>query len=86
MEKICENLNPKCKKISQDSSDFLYRVSGNAESLAWNMNLLGDMLEKDYAMNYDGIMRLRAMAARVDAISIEIVDLINVLDERGLMI
>lgn len=82
MKKISEDLNPKCEKISQQSYDYLFKVSGQAESLAWDMHILADYLSKDYAIGFDGIVWLQNMAARIDAISDEIVNVINILDSE----
>lgn len=83
MKKISEDLNPKCQKLSQDSYDYLFKVSGQAESLAWDMHLLADYLDKDAATGYDGWLWIQTMAARVNAISNEIVDVINLIDKEG---
>lgn len=80
MKKISEDLNPKCEKISQQSYDYLLKVLGQAESLAWDMHVLSDSLSKDAAMGYDGWVWLQNMAARIDVISDEIVNVINILD------
>lgn len=82
MKKISEDLNPKCEKISQQSYDYLFKVSGQAESLAWDMHILADYLSKDYAIGFDGIVWLQNMAARIDAISDEIVNVINILESE----
>lgn len=82
MKKISEDLNPKCEKISQQSYDYLLKVLGQAEGLAWDMHVLSDSLSKDAAIGYDGIMWLQNMAARVDAISNEIVNAINILESE----
>jgi hypothetical protein len=82
MKKISEDLNPKCEKISQQSYDYLFKVSGQAESLAWDMHILADYLDEDAAMGYDGWEWLQNMAARIDAISNEIVNVINILDSE----
>lgn len=82
MKKISEDLNPKCEKISQQTYDYLFKVSAQAESLAWDMHVLSDSLSKDAATGYDGIMWLQNMAARIDAISDEIVNVINILDSE----
>lgn len=82
MKKISEDLNPKCEKISQQSYEYLFKVSGQAESLAWDMHVLSDSLSKDAATGYDGYLWLQNMAARVDAISDEIVNVINILDSE----
>ena len=85
MKKLIEDLNPKCEKISQDSYDYLIKVSGQADSLAWDMHLLSDMLDKDHATGWDGLVWLHNMAARVDAISNEIVEVINRLENENKM-
>ena len=82
MKKISEDLNPKCEKISQQSYEYLFKVLGQAEGLAWDMHVLSDSLSKDAAIGYDGIMWLQNMAARVDAISNEIVNVINILESE----
>ena len=81
MKKLIEDLNPKCEKISQDSYDYLFKVSGQADSLQWDMHLLADMLDKDHATGFEGFVWLHNMAARVDALSKEIVDVINQLED-----
>lgn len=81
MKKISDDLNPKCDKISQDSYDYLFKVSGQADCLQWDMHLLADMLDKDHATGFEGLVWLHNMAARVDAISKEIVDVINKLED-----
>ena len=85
MKKISEDLNPKCKKISQDSFDYPFKVSAQAECLAWDMHILSDMLSKDYATGFDGFVWLQSMAARVNAISNEIVEVINRLEDENKM-
>ena len=82
MKKISEDLNPKCEKISQESYDYLFKVSAQAESLAWDMHLLDKYLVKDNATGYEGQIWLQSMAARVDAISDEIVNTINLLEDE----
>ena len=83
MKKISEDLNPKCEKISQDSYDYLFKVSGQAESLAWNMHILDDYLSKDFAIGFEGHVWLQNMAARIDAFSNEIVNMINLLEDKN---
>lgn len=84
MKKIVEDLNPKCKKISQDSYDYLFKVSGQAESLSWDMHLLAEYLDKDYAIGFEGLVQIKSMAARIRAISDEFVDLINTISEKDM--
>lgn len=84
MKKLSECLNPKSGKITEEAYDYLFKVSGGAEDVAWNLHLLADYLDKTYTLDYDGDVSLQVMAARVDAISHEIVDLINLIDEKGL--
>ena len=85
MKKLSEDLNPKCKMISEEAHDYLYKVSAGAESLAWDMNILADKLAKDYAAGYEGLVWLQSMAARVDAISNEIADFIERLEIQNKM-
>ena len=85
MKKITEDINTKCKKLSQDSSDYLYKVAGGADCLSWDMHLLADFLSKDYTIGYDGHTRLHALAGKIDAISSEIQDLVNMFDDKGMM-
>ena len=85
MKKPSEDLNPKCEKISQETHDYLFKVSGGADCLAWDMHILSDMLAKDYATGYDGLVWLHNMAARVDALSREIVEVINRLEDENKM-
>ncbi len=84
MKKLSECLNPKGGKITEEAYDYLFKVSGGAEEVAWNLHLLADYLDKTYTLDYDGDVSLQVMAARVNAISHEIVDLINLIDEKGL--
>lgn len=84
MKKLSECLNPKGGKITEEAYDYLFKVSGGAEEVAWNLHLLADYLDKTYTLDYDGDVSLQVMAARVDAISNEIADLINLIDEKGL--
>ena len=84
MKKLSECLNPKSGKITKEAYDYLFKVSGGAEVVAWNLHLLADYLDKTYTLDYDGNVSLQVMAARVNAISNEIVDLINLIDEKGL--
>ena len=84
MKKLTEDLNPKCKKISQDSYDYLCKVLGQAESLQWDTHLLADYLDKDYAIGYDGYVQIQCMSARVNSICNEISDFINLIDEKDL--
>ena len=83
MKKISEDLNPKCEKISQDSYDYLFKVSGKAESLAWDMHILADYLSKDFAIGFEGHVWLQNMAARIDVFSKEIVNMINLLEDKN---
>lgn len=84
MKKLAECLNPKSKKLTEEAHDYLFKVSGGAESLAWDIHLLADYLGKTYTLDYDGQMSLQVMAAKIDVISNEVVDLINLIDEKGL--
>ncbi len=84
MKKLADTLNPKCKKITQEAYDYLFKVNGGAEELCWNAHLLSDYLEKTYTLDYDGYMRLQTMAAQASAISNEIVDLINAISEKDM--
>ena len=84
MKKLSECLNPKSGKITEEAYDYLFKVCGGAEEVAWNLHLLADYLDKTYTLEYDGDVSLQVMAARVNAISNEIVDLINLIDEKGL--
>lgn len=84
MKKLAECLNPKGSKLTEEAHDYLFKVSAGAESLAWNIHLLDDYLYKSYALDHDGSIRLQAMAAKIDAISDEVVDLINQIEEKGL--
>ena len=83
MKKISEDLNPKCERISQNTYDYLFKVSAQAESLAWDMCLLADYLSKDFATGFDGCVWLQSMAARVSAVSNEIVNVINILEDEN---
>lgn len=56
MKKISEDLNPKCDMISQDSYDYLFKVSGQADCLQWDMHLLADKLDKDHATGFEGFV------------------------------
>jgi hypothetical protein len=85
MRKLSEDLNPKCESVSQETHDYLFMVSGCADSLAWNMHILADKLVKDYATGYEGLVWLHSMAAHVDAISREMVEVINRLDNENKM-
>ena len=82
MKKLTECLNPKSKKVTEEAHDYLFKVSGGAESLAWDIHLLADYL--DSTLDYDGFISLEVMAARIKAIRNEIVGLINLIDEKGL--
>ena len=84
MKNLAECLNPKSGKITQDAHDCLYKVSGGAEVLSWNIHLLIDYLDKTYTIDYEGEVLLGTMAARVDAVSREVVELINMIEEKGL--
>lgn len=84
MKKLAECLNPKSKKLTGDAYDYLFRVSGGAESLAWDIHILADFLDEQYTLDFDGHNRLQVMAAKINAISNEVVDLINLIDEKGL--
>ena len=83
MKKISEDLNPKCEKISQDSYDYLFKVSGQAESLAWNMHILANYLSKDFATGFEGQVWLQNMTARIDAFSNERVNMINLREDEN---
>lgn len=85
MKKLSEDLNPKCERISQNTHDYLFKVSGGADCLAWNMHILADELDKDYATGYEGLVWLQSMAARVDALSYEIAEVINRLEDDNKM-
>lgn len=60
-------------------------MSGGADCLAWNMHILADELAKDYATGYEGLVWLQNMAARVDALSYEIAEVINRLEDDNKM-
>ncbi|MBQ7180646.1 MAG: hypothetical protein IJR87_05065 [Bacteroidaceae bacterium] len=81
MKKISEDLNPKCDKISQDTYEYLFKVSGQADSLEWDMHHLADMLDKDHATGFDGFVWFHNMAARVEALAREMVEVINRLED-----
>ena len=81
MKKISEDLNPKCERISQETYDYLLKVSGQADCLGWDLHLLADSLDKDYATGFEGSVWLHNMAARVEALSSEIVEVINRLED-----
>ena len=85
MKKISEDLNPKCERISQKTHDYLFKVSAQADCLEWDMHILADCLNKDYATGYDGFVWLHNMAARVEALSSEIVEVINRLEDEDKM-
>ena len=84
MKKLADTLNPKSDKITQEAHDYLFKVSGGADSLAWDIHLLADYLGKTYTLDWEGDNSLHVMAARIDAISNEVVDLINLIEEKGL--
>ena len=84
MKKLAECLNPKSERLTEAAHDYLFRVSGGAESLAWDMHILADFLDKSCTLDFDGYNRLQVMAAKVNAISNEVVDLINLIGEEGL--
>ena len=81
MKKISEDLNPKCERISQNTHEYLFKVSGQADSLEWDMHHLADMLDKDHATGFDGFVWLHNMAARVEALAREMVEVINRLED-----
>lgn len=84
MKKLADCLNPKSGKLTEDAYDYLFKVSGGAESLAWDIHILADSLDKLCSLDFDGYNTLQVMTARVNAISNEVVDLINLIDEKGL--
>ena len=84
MKKLAECLNPKSGKLTENAHEYLFKVSGGAESLAWDIHLLSDYLDETYTLDYEGCNSLQVMAARINAISNEVVDLINLIDEKGL--
>ena len=84
MKKLADTLNPKCEKITQKAHGYLFKVSGSAEALAWDAHLLSDYLSKTGALDYDGYVRLHTIAAQANAISNEIVDLINAIAEKDI--
>ena len=84
MKKLVDTLNPKCEKITEEAYDYLFKVNGAAEGLAWDTHILLAHLDKTFTLDYDGQMRLLTMAAQADAISNEIVDLINAIREKGM--
>lgn len=85
MKKISEDLNPKCEGISQKTYDYLFKVSGQADCLGWDMHILADSLDKDHATGLEGFVWLHNMAARVEALSSEIVEVINRLEDDNKM-
>lgn len=85
MMKLSEDLNPKCERISKETYKYLIKVSGGADVLSWDMHVLADKLAKDYAAGYEGLVWFQSMAARVDAISNEIADVIERLEIQNKM-
>lgn len=82
MKTLCEDLNPKCKKISDRANDLMFQADGAAEELCFKLHLLADQLADEYVLGYDGHVKLYAMAARASRISNELIDLINLIDEK----
>lgn len=84
MKTLCEDLNPKCKKISDKANDLMFQATGSAEDLCHRLHLLEDRLEKECVLGYEGYMKLHVMAARASNISDELVELINLIDEKDM--
>jgi len=83
--KLSEDLNPKCERISKETYKSLIKVSGGAEALSWDMHLLANKLAEDHADGYEGLVWFQSMAARVNAISNEIADVIDRLEIQNKM-
>lgn len=84
MKTLCEDLNTKCKKISDRANALMFQANGAAEELCHRLHLLADQLDDEYVLGYDGHVKLYAMAARVSRISDELTDLINLIDEKDM--
>lgn len=82
MKTLCEDLNPKRKKISDRANDLMYQANGAAEELCHKLHLLADQLADEYVLGYDGHEKLYVMAAQASRISDELTDLINLIDEK----
>ena len=82
MKTLCEDLNPKCKKISDRANDLLFQVSGASEELYHKLHLLVDQLDDEHVLGYDGHVKLYAMSAQASRISDELTDLMNLIDEK----
>ena len=79
---LCEDLNPKRKKISERANDLLFQVRGASEELYHKLHLLVDQLDDEHVLGYDGHVKLYAMSAQASRISDELTDLINLIDEK----
>lgn len=86
MKRLADSVNKRlCEPLPQTTADYLYRVCGSAGALALDTSLLASYLETDFAVDFDALCRLHAMAAKIRSFSEEMADLINVLEEKEVM-
>lgn len=80
-----ECLNPKCKKVSEETEIRLAAVTGNADEIQHNLWFLKESLNKDFLMDYDGYLRLQTLSALANKIYNEVCDLYNLIYEKDLL-
>jgi len=80
-----ECLNPKCKKVSEETEKRLAAVTGNADEIQHNLWFLKESLNKDFLLDYDGYLRLQTLSALANKIYNEVCDLYNLIYEKDLL-
>ena len=97
MKEWKECLNPKCKKVSEETEKRLAAVTGNAtekrlaavtgnaDEIQHNLWFLKESLDKDFLMDYDGYLRLQTLSALANKIYNEVCDLYNLVYEKDLL-
>ena len=85
MKKLGECLNPKCKKFSESTEDKIAKVCGSADEFIHNLWLLQECLEKDFAISYEGRVRIEALRAKISPIYGELTDFYNIVSEKDLV-
>jgi hypothetical protein len=85
MKKLGECLNPKCKKLSESTEEAIVKVCGNSDELIHNLWMLQESLEKDYAISYEGYVRIEALRAKISPIYDELTDFYNIVSEKDMV-
>lgn len=85
MKRLEECLNPKCKKLSENTEEAIVKVCGNADELIHNLWMLQDSLEKDFAISHEGHVRIEALRAKLSPIYEELTDFYNIVSEKDMV-